>query len=51
MMKKFFLVIVAIELLALIYGVSYYGDQALDKLERVASELEYLSDRPVEVVE
>lgn len=50
-MKKFFVVLIAIELLVIISGLSYYGDHALDKLERIASELEYLSDHNVEVEE
>lgn len=50
-MKKCFLVMIAIELLALIYGVSYYGEQSLEKLERIASELEYLSDHNGEGME
>lgn len=47
-MKKFFLVVIAIELVLLVAGVDYLGSQmerANTKLERIASELEYLSDR------
>lgn len=44
-MKKFFLVVIAIELLTVIYGIGYFGEVHSSKLERIASELEYLSDR------
>lgn len=43
-MKKLFLVIIAIELAAIIAAVEFYGSEALPRLERIASELEYLSD-------
>lgn len=44
-MKKLFLVVIAIELAFLIAMGEFYGSEALPKLERIASELEYLSDR------
>lgn len=47
-MKKFFLVVIAIELVLMIAAVDYLTAQAQEantKLERIASELEYLSDR------
>lgn len=44
-MKKLFLVIIAIELALLLGCVESIGSSQAEQLERIASELEYLSDR------
>lgn len=44
-MKKFFLVVIAIEMALLIAAVESIGADNGERLERIATELEYINDR------